>query len=241
MTVTYLSPNKKTSPQGAEVACARDERELAEFSASLIEQWCSMIVHMGKNPVSESTADNYADTFRRFLNQRGKHPWELTKLDYPAFLAARQKARKDVPLALTTVGTYSSALRSFQTYFLMGEVANVVSTTTGVQPLEFIDEENSVPVKRARSNQGSRIQWALTDAQIDAIENELLSMIKVAKKSRDKSYLALIRDRVMFHLCYHFALRISELVTIELRDFSVHSDREMAELFGDFGILTVSG
>ena len=45
-------------------------------------------------------------------------------------------------------------------------------------------------------------------------------MISVAKKRRNKGYYALIRDRVMFHISIHFALRVSELVTLTLQQFS---------------------
>jgi len=45
----------------------------------------------------------------------------------------------------------------------------------------------------------------------------------------------------MFHIAIHFALRISELVTLQLDDFRPHHDPELAEKLGRWGTLTVTG
>lgn len=235
---TVLSLHNQNRPQeGSDsfVGLTERNRKIAE---NLVSDWHAKISLMGE--AENTTADNYRETLNRLLAFTGKAPWDLCKKDVTEFLAHRQKARNEEPLAERTVAAYASAWRSFQSYMLMQEVANEIAIATSVRPQEFIDDQNAIPVRRAKSDHAPK-GWALTPEYIDRIEDELLHMISVAKKRRNKGYYALIRDRVMFHISIHFALRVSELVTLTMQQFSPHTSPAMKEKYGKYGALTVTG
>ncbi|MGY8775045.1 tyrosine-type recombinase/integrase [Spongiibacter tropicus] len=235
---TILSLNNENPlKEGRDSFAGLTEKHRA-IAENLVSDWHAKISLMGET--ENSTADSYLVTVKRLLSFTGKAPWMLRKKDVVDFLAFRQNERDGVPLAELTVAAYGSAWRSFQAYMLMQDVANEISVAAGQRPQEFIDDQNCIPVRRAKSDQTPK-GWALTPEFIDKIEDELLHMISIAKKRRSKAYYALIRDRVMFHLAIHFALRVSELVTLTLKQFSPHTSPKMREKFGKYGALTVSG
>lgn len=226
--------NRSQEGPGSFAGLTERNRKIAE---NLVSDWHAKISLMGE--AENSTADSYLTTVNRLLAFTGKAPWELCKRDVTAFLAHRH-SQNGKPLAERTVAGYASAWRSFQAYMLMQEIANEIAVATSIRPQEFIDEQNCIPVRRAKSDHAPK-GWAITPEYIDKIEDELLHMIKVAKQRRSKSYYALIRDRVMFHLAIHFALRVSELVTLTLQQFSPHTSPHMRERYGQYGALTVTG
>lgn len=233
-----LSLHNESRPDeglGSFAGLTQQNRAIAE---NLVSDWHAAISLMGET--ENTTADSYLKTVQRLMDFTNKAPWELNKQDVPRFLAYRQEVRKGDPLAGLTVAAYASAWRSFQAYMLRQDISNEIATATGVRPQEFIDDQNAIPVRRAKCDQAPKA-WALTPEYIDKIEDELLHMIRVAKKRRTKAYFALIRDRVMFHLAIHFALRVSELVTLTLTQFSPHTDANMREKYGKYGALTVTG
>lgn len=235
---TVLSLHNENRPQeglGSFAELTSQNRAIAE---NLVSDWHAAISLMGET--ENTTAKSYLKTVHRLLDFANKAPWELDKKDVPHFLAARQQARKGEPLAELTVATYASAWRSFQAYMLRQDISNEIMTATGVRPQEFIDDQNAIPIRRAKCDQAPKA-WALTPEYIDKVEDELLHMIRVAKKRRNKAYYALIRDRMMFHLAIHFSLRVSELVTLTLPQFRPHTDANMREKYGKYGALTVMG
>ncbi len=235
---TILSLRNESRPQeGQESFAGLTERNRA-IAENLVSDWHAKISLMGE--AENTTADSYLSTVNRLLTFTGKAPWELRKQDVVELLADRQAQRKGEPLAELTVAAYASAWRSFQAYMLMPEIANEIAIATGQRPQEFIDDQNCIPVRRAKSDQAPKA-WALTPEYIDKVEDEFLHMIRVAKQRRNKAYYALIRDRVMFHLAIHFALRVSELVTLTLHQFSSHTSPKMREKFGKYGALAVTG
>lgn len=234
---TVLSLHNENRPKQGVISFDELTERNRKIAKNLIGDWHTKISLMGE--AENSTADCYLATVNRLLRFADKAPWELTKGDVTDFLAYRQ-SQNGRPLAAVTVATYAAAWRSFQAYMLMPEITNEIAISTSVRPEEFIDDQNCITVRRAKSDHVPK-GWAIPPEYIDKIEDEFLHMIKVAKKSRNKAYYALIRDRVMFHLSIHFALRVSELVTITLQQFSPHTSPHMREKFGNYGTLTVTG
>lgn len=97
----------------------------------------------------------------------------------------------------------------------------------------------TVSVKNHKANWKPK-GWALTPDQIDASDETFRFQIQQAHASRSKTLLPLIRDRVMFHVAIHFALRVSELVTCQMGAFKPSHEPAM-ERFGKLGTLTVTG
>lgn len=143
-------------------------------------------------------------------------------------------------LAPSTVAVYCAGWRSFQAYMLDMERVNEIQATFKVRPVKFVTEENGIAVKRHKLNAARPKAWALTPTEIDAIDQQFAFDIKAAYAARSKSLLPLQRDRVMFHIAIHFALRVSELVTIQLHDFKASHDPRM-KAFQNFGTLTITG
>lgn len=232
-----LSLHNKNRPQEGPVLFAELTATQRAYAENVVSDWHDKISLMGE--AENTTADSYLDDFNRLLAYSNKAPWGLRKRDVELFFAYRQKVNGK-PLSGNTVARYASAWRSFQAYMLRQDIANEIATTIGVRPEEFVDDENCIPIRREKSDHAPK-GWALTPEYIDLVENELLHMISVAKKRRNKSYFALIRDRVMFHLAIHFALRVNELVTLTLPQFKPHTSPKMRKKYGQYGSLTVSG
>lgn len=165
-------------------------------------------------------------------------PWELRKIDVINALKA-SKGLDGAPASPQTVSSYCSAWRSFQSFMLDADRANVITKTFGIRPQIFLNEENSVPIKRLKKN-WTPAGFALTDSQIEQVEDWFIEKIAIAAKARSKSLFVLLRDRVMFHVTIHYALRVSELVLLTVDQFSRSHDPSLAA-FGDMGILTVTG
>ena len=116
-------------------------------------------------------------------------------------------------------------------------VLNEILARFKTRPEKFITDENGIAVKQHKANWVPK-GWSLTPAEIEAIDEQFAIAIRQAKARRSKSLLPLQRDRVMYHLAIHFALRVSELVTVQMTDFRASHDPRLA-CFGDFGVLTV--
>lgn len=211
--------------------------ELQVYADSIVDSWYDHITLL--NLASKNTADSYYKCVKAILKDLDKAVWQLDMMDFPSVVKMRGE-RRNKPLAPSTVGGYACAMRSLQSYVLERSIANAIAIQTSVQVSEFINEENSIPVKRAKSNLAHE-QWALSPELIVQIEELFIYLIKQAHETRSKSLYSLIRDRVIFHIGIHFALRISEIENLSLKHFSSHHGAKMRETFGNYGLLEVTG
>ena len=206
------------------------------YTDNLIKDWHAQLVHL--DGLKGKSAGNHRDNLFRLLNHAQLPPWELRPAHLTRYFEARTQERGK-PLAPATVGVMCSAWRSFQNYMLEQDRLNEISRQFGMRPTKFVNEENSIAVKRHKANWTNK-SWSLTPTQIDAIDEQFRIAIRTAAAAKSKSLLPLQRDRVMFHVAIHFALRISELVTVETTDFRASHDPTL-ERYGDLGVLTVTG
>lgn len=236
------TPNSSLAKENRpEPACERSLGFLGgdrhAYATNLVRDWEAQLVYL--DGLKGNSAKNFADDVFRLLNHAQVAPWELNKDHVAAFLQARAKLRPTGVLSPATVGSYCAAWRSFQNFTLELDRVNEIVARFKTRPRKFVTEENSIAVKKYKANWVPKA-WALTPEKIDAIDAQFVADIKQAFASRSKSLLPLQRDRVMFHLAIHFALRVSELVTIELPAFQPSHDAKLAR-FGNFGTLTVTG
>ena len=227
---------KELTPQRGAELFARFPPEARNYSNNLVQEWQDQLRFVDK--FNHKTVKNYHAVVQRLLHESDVLPWDLRKSHVTACLKGC-KAFDGMPAAPQTVSSYCSAWRSFQSFLMDADRANQIMSAFGVRPKEFVNSENSIPIKRIKAN-WSPAQWALTEEQIDRVEAWFVSKITEASQNRSKSLLPLLRDRVMFHLCIHFALRVSELVTICMEQFRASHDSRLAK-FGNFGTLTVTG
>lgn len=181
----------------------------------------------------------HSSNLLRLLNHARVAPWELRKKHVADFLESRVVESTGQSLAPATVSVYCSAWRSFQNFMLELDRVNEIMVQFKTRPEKFITDENGISVKKHKSN-WNPTGWALKPAEIEAIDEQFKIAIKQAAANRSKSLLPLQRDRVMFHISIHFALRVSELVTIQMADFRPSHDPRLL-CFGNYGVLTVTG
>jgi len=212
--------------------------ESRNYAQNLLNEWQDQMRHL--EGFNNKTARSYLSIVTRLLGHAQKTPWELQKAHVTAFIV-QCKGKGGGPASAQTVSSYCAAWRSFQSFLLDPDRSNQIAATFGVRPAIFVNNENAIPIKRYKANWNpARAQWALTPAIIDQIEAWFIDRIKQASKNRSKSLLPLLRDRLMFHLCIHFALRVSELCTLQLNQFQESQDGRLAA-FGQFGTLTITG
>jgi len=207
------------------------------YALNLLKDWKAQQRHLIGN--ENKTIKSHEDNLERLLRHARVAPWSLKPKHVIDFFESKVDQETGETIAPQTHAGYCSSWRSFQNYLLELERVNEIQRTFGVRPTQFVNDENNIAVKRAKSNHQPK-GWALTPEQIDAFDKEFQRLIMIAYKTRSKSLLPLQRDRVMFHIAVHFALRISELVTLQVDNFHRHHDQRMAH-FGDFALLTVTG
>lgn len=230
-----------TKENGPEPGCERSLAFLGgdshTYATNLVRDWEAQLIHLeGLKGIS---AKSFANKVFRLLNHAKSAPWDLKKEHVTSFLEARSKLRPNGTLSPATVACYCTAWRSFQNFMLELDRVNEILEHFRTRPRKFVTEENSIAVKKYKANWVPK-SWALTPEEIDAIDGQFVADIKQSYAARSKSLLPLQRDRVMFHLAIHFALRVSELVTVELQAFQPSHDPSLAH-FGNFGTLTITG
>ncbi|WP_043764605.1 tyrosine-type recombinase/integrase [Algiphilus aromaticivorans] len=209
-----------------------------EYANSLISQWYGHIRHWeGNKPAS---CDQHRDALLRLLRHAEVTPWELRPIHVVNYLESRITPERPHGLQSSTIAGYASAWRSFQSFLLKQETINDIAREFGQRPTEFVTEANAVGIKTRKPDKRAA-GWALNASHIDAMDKEFRYEAAVAKQRGTKSLLPVLRDRVMFHLAIHFALRVSELVTVKLSDFHASDDPRLNARFGDYGALSVFG
>jgi len=244
MSIVRISGVSNTALISAEApACGCDPSlpflhgEKKVYATNLIRDWQAQLRHLvGVQP---KTGKSHQDDLFRLLNHARVAPWDLKKEHVSAYLDSRCDPATGAYLAPSTVAGYCSAWRSFQNFMLEADRTNEILSVFSTRPRVFINEENGIGVKKYKANWKPK-GWALTPDQIDAIDATFRFEIKQAHVSRSKTLLPLIRDRVMFHFAIHFALRVSELVTLQMSAFKPSHEAEMLR-FGKLGTVTVTG
>jgi len=208
------------------------------YATNLIKDWHAQLLHYdGLKPKS---AKAHRENMFRLLNHARVAPWELRKEHVTQYLDSRVNMDTGETLAPATVAARFSSWRSLQAFMLEPDRVNEILAQFRARPARFINDENGIAVKKHKAHWVPK-GWALTPEQIDAIDETFRTEILQAHRTCSKSLRPLQRDRAMFHVCIHFALRISELVTLCMSQFAESHDPRLKRRFGRLGVLTVSG
>lgn len=244
MSISVVPRTSNSAPNGAESRAPGSDPSLPflsgqerTYAANLIRDWQAQLRHL--DGLLAKSCKSHQDDLFRLLNHAKVAPWALSKTHVTKYLDSRAAEATSFMLAPATVAGYCSAWRSFQNYMLDPDRVNEILRTFKVRPRVFINEENGISVKRYKSNWKPK-GWALSPEQIDAIDETFRFKIQQANAAKSKALLPLIRDRVMFHVAIHFALRVSELATLQMKAFSPSHEPAM-QRFGKLGTLTVTG
>lgn len=244
MNVDVISSTANIAPIGAEKPTPGCDPSLSfltgtekTYATNLIRDWQAQLQHL--DGVMAKTCKGHKEDVFRLLNHAQVAPWELRKDHVTKYLESRFNPETRKYLAPGTIAGYCSAWRSFQNYMLDPDRTNEILSTFKVRPRVFINEENGISVKKHKANWKPK-GWALLPEEIDAIDATFRFQIKQAHANRSKALLPLIRDRVMFHVAIHFALRVSELVTLLMSAFKPSHEAAM-QRFGKLGTVTVTG
>lgn len=234
--------NSSSSPKNERTADTKEFLFLSGdkrvYAKNLLTDWIAQNRHI--EGLANTTIDTHSENLLRLINFVKVAPWELKPKNVTDFFESRFNPQTGESLSPSTYSVYCSSWRSFQNFMCDSERANQIYRTFNTRPIRFVNDENSIAVKKYKSNQRPKA-WSLTPEQIDAIDEEFQKQIIAAYHSRSKSLLPLQRDRVMFHISLHFALRISELVTLQLHQFGYSNDVKLKKKFGKYGQLTVTG
>jgi site-specific recombinase XerD len=207
------------------------------YTLNLVKDWKAQVRHI--EGLKNNTIDTHFKNMERLLRISHVAPWELKPKHVVDFFESKVNKETGETISPATHAQYCSSFRSFQNFMMDLERSNEIFLAFGQRPVQFVNEENNIAVKRHKNDKSPK-GWALTPEQIDAIDQAFSRQILEAYKKRSKSFLPLQRDRVMFHLAIHFALRVSELITLQAGNFYQHHDPKMAH-FGKYGLLTVTG
>lgn len=245
MNVTRINRTKDSSPQvkpsGSKPDYYYSYLNNAEslFTIQLVERWNKYLRTI--SGLTENTINLHTNSVERLIRSSGVAPWNLKELHVINFLDDKTNpAKVDKPISPATQSSYFSGWRSFQIFLVSLEVSNEIIAKFKIKPEKFVGDENSLLVKKYKSNQKPKA-WALSEGQIDTIDNVFKTDILAAHKANNqKRYLSRCRDRIMFHLCIHYALRVSELVSINMTNFSRSNDPRL-NIFGKYALLTVTG
>lgn len=234
--------NSSVPPEStSEPGCSRELQFLPEaqrtFAKNLIRDWEAQKQFL--DGVTKKSSDSAASNLLRLINHAKVAPWELRSKHVVDFLSNRTNPLTSASLSPATIGVYSSSWRSFQNFMLDLDRVNEIALAFNSRPTKFVTDENCIAVKRHKAGWVPKA-WALSPAEIDLLDAQFLFEIEQAYRSRSKALIPLQRDRVMFHLAIHFAMRVSELVTCQVGDFKPSTDRRMAH-FGNFAGLTITG
>ncbi len=208
------------------------------YAQNLLKDWMAQIRHI--DGIKHNSIETHASNLLRLINFAQVAPWELKPNHVIDFFESKVDPKTKETIAPATYAVYCSAWRSFQNFMCDPERANQIYRTFNTRPIRFVNDENSIAVRKSKANPAPKA-WALTPEQIDAIDEEFQKQIIAAYHSRSKSLLPLQRDRVMFHIAIHFALRISDLITLQLQQFSPHNNTKLKKKFGNYGLLTLTG
>lgn len=236
MSTGNTAPLKESAGEELADLFARHPSAAVVFARNLIGEWVDQMTFLGK--YKKKTVSNYQYALDRLLRSSKVLPWELRKIDVTNCLKSI-KGRDGDAATPETVSVYCSAWRCFQSFLLDADRANVIAQTFKIRPQTFLNEENAIPIKRVKAN-WKPAGFALTPLQIDRVEDWFIEKITIAIQTNSKALYILLRDRVMFHIAIHFALRVSELVLLTLDQFKPSHD-PMMRAYGDLGILTVIG
>ena len=207
------------------------------YAINLVKDWAAQIKHI--QGLKQNTINNHQDNLIRLFKFCQVAPWQLKPEHVVKFFDSKFEEKTGSSISPSTYAVYCSAWRSFQTYMCDPERANEIQRAFNIRPLKFVNDENSIAVKKSKANHAPKAQ-ALTPAEIESMDEVFKLLILEAHQSRSKSLLPLQRDRVMFHIAIHFALRISELVTLQKQQFFAHHDKRMNH-FHNHALLTITG
>ncbi|RUM49923.1 MAG: recombinase [Marinomonas sp.] len=235
------TPNSEHLQKSRREAVDRELSYLPEekrlYALNLLKDWRAQMRHLIGN--DKKTVKTHDDNLERLMRHAKVAPWELRPTHVVNFFESKVDPKTGETIGPQTHAGYCSSWRSFQAYMLELERVNEIQRTFGIRPSQFVNDENNIAVKRAKSNHKPK-GWALTPKQIDQIDQEFQRLILEAHNKGSKALLPLQRDRVMFHIAIHYALRVSELVTLQIDQFHAHHDPRMSH-FGKYALLTVTG
>jgi site-specific recombinase XerD len=209
-------------------AQTKEEIEHAAILISLFEKHL-----IGTRALAATTVVIAMGTLRGFATWTGLPPWQWAPQDFAEFIAEKVKT-KDIGLGRQS--TYITYLRSFQRFILDSRgLSNDIHRKFGVQPQRFINEENSIPIRRKRYERKKSI-CPLSAQQCQALIEQFDIEITDAKLHGKKSFRPLQRNKVMVIMLLMTGIRVEELVSLRLRDFQPDPRRPE---FGNYALMTV--
>lgn len=204
------------------------ESEHAELLFSLFER------HLcGTRALAPKTVIMAMGAIRGFASWAKTPPWHWTPEYFADFITERVR-EKDIGLGRQAF--FITYLRSFQKYvFESRGLMNDIYRKFGVNFQRFINEENSIPIRRKAYER----KKSITPLTAEKSQNLLAQFdieIQDAKMYGKKTFRPMQRNKTMVSLLLSSGLRVNELVNIRMGDFQADLARPE---FGNYALITV--
>jgi len=182
--------------------------------AAMVDGWRAQMLARGLTTQSIKSATALVSRFQEFTND---YPWRWRAHDVDEFLATLRSREK--PVTLTTLRSYSSAVRTFCGYVSDSRYgwSALCERTFGDVPSQICFEWNSprhtiddaVPVGRRPFSKAELQRFF--DTADDLVDRE--------HAAGSKRWLPALRDSIAFKVGYAYGLRRRELLMLQTHDF----------------------
>jgi site-specific recombinase XerD len=211
-----------------DVALFRAEDRLFE---AMVDGWRAQLLARG---LASDTIKQRTTTIERFQRFTNDYPWSWGAQDVDEYFASLRSRER--PLALTTLRSYSAAVRSFCGFVCDDRYgwAALSERLFGALPSQIVFEWNSP--RHTTDDAVTPGRRAFTREELQRFFDCADDFVDTEYSARSKRWLPALRDSVAFKVAYAFGLRRRELAMLETIDFGPNP---RVERFGMFGTVQV--
>lgn len=203
----------------------------AEFLDYLFKQFRRY--HSAQNHQDNST-ERDINVVKSFVVFTQRAPWFCEEDDFIDWCIYLRNTRK---LKSQTMVTYQGVVRRFTEYYSENvKLHKQIREKYGVNAKPVCDRTLCIPHPRDTNASGNKP--AFSHDEFEKILVTLDEAIDVAEENHLKSFLPLVRDKVLYYVAYALSLRSCEATTLTINSF--HEDPSRPQ-FGRYGMAFVSG
>lgn len=198
---------------------------------AMVDGWRAQMLARGVTTDSIEQMTRIVQRFQRYTND---YPWSWSSHDVDEFFAHLRS--QDRPLALSTLRSYSGAIRAFCSYVCDSRYgwARLCEQLFDALPAQVVFEWNSP--RHTTDDAVHPGRRAFTKAELQRLFDAMDDFVDAEHARGSKRWLPALRDSIAFKVDYAFGLRRRELTMLETVDFgpNPHVSR-----YGNFGAVQV--
>lgn len=181
---------------------------------AMLDGWRSQMLARGLTTQWIKSSASIVTRFQAFTND---YPWKWRAHDVDEYLASLRSREK--PVTLTTLRSYSSAVRIFCAYITDSRYGWVsyCEQAFGDIPSQICFEWNSP--KHATDDAAPEGRRPFTRNELQTFFDTVDDLVDQEFAAGSKRWLPALRDSIAFKVCYAYGLRRRELTMLETVDF----------------------